>query len=136
MIRLDHWDTYFHLSIWQLAQLENISVIRYVALLLYIVAVEQIGFKVIANIAWRIYNEESIPTPTNIASTEKSTFLAYQLKLGKGEWKDLKYYLKSEGLVLVTWEKLVKLENQLFQHSTGIQMFPILQGSIHLTHHM
>ncbi|KAI6653118.1 hypothetical protein LOD99_3954 [Oopsacas minuta] len=74
----------------QLAQLENISVIRYVALLLYIVAVEQIGFKGIANIAWKIYNEESIPTLSNIVSPEKSTFLAYQLKLGKGKWRDLK----------------------------------------------
>ncbi|KAI6655664.1 hypothetical protein LOD99_1804 [Oopsacas minuta] len=113
-------------SIRQLAQLGNISVIRYVALLLYIVAVEQIGFKGIANIAWKIYNEESIPTLSNMVSPEKSTFLAYQLKLGKGKWRDLKYYLQSEGLVLATWEKLVKLENQLFQHSTGIQMFPIL----------
>ncbi|KAI6655336.1 hypothetical protein LOD99_2171 [Oopsacas minuta] len=70
----------------QLSQLENISVIRYAALLLYIVAVEQIGFKGIANIAWKIYNEESIPTLSNIVSPEKSTFLAYQVKLGKGKW--------------------------------------------------
>ncbi|KAI6646282.1 hypothetical protein LOD99_9313 [Oopsacas minuta] len=50
-IRLDQ--TGILTSIRQLAQLENISVIRYVALLLYIVAVEQIGFKGIANIAWK-----------------------------------------------------------------------------------
>ncbi|KAI6646853.1 hypothetical protein LOD99_9122 [Oopsacas minuta] len=73
-IRLDQ--TGILTSIRQLAQLENISVIRYVALLLYIVAVEQIGFKGIANIAWKIYNEESTPTLSNIVSPEKSTFLA------------------------------------------------------------
>ncbi|KAI6652977.1 hypothetical protein LOD99_4054 [Oopsacas minuta] len=56
--------------------------------------VEQIGFKGIANIAWKIYNEESIPTLSNIVSPEKSTFLAHQLKMGKGKWRDLKYYLQ------------------------------------------
>ncbi|KAI6648993.1 hypothetical protein LOD99_6876 [Oopsacas minuta] len=71
-------------AIRQLAQLENISVIRYGVIHLNIVAVELIGFKGIANIAWKIYNEESMPTLSNIVSPEKSTFLAYQLKLGKG----------------------------------------------------
>ncbi|KAI6658207.1 hypothetical protein LOD99_15476 [Oopsacas minuta] len=42
-IRLDQ--TGILTSFRQLAQLENISVIRYVALLLHIAAVEQIGFK-------------------------------------------------------------------------------------------
>ena len=42
-------------SIRQLAILENISVIRYVALLLYIVASEETGFKTIVNMAWKIY---------------------------------------------------------------------------------
>ncbi|KAI6652933.1 hypothetical protein LOD99_4010 [Oopsacas minuta] len=80
-IRLDQNGilTYFR----QLAQLENNSVLRYIALPLYIVAVEQIGFKGIANIAWKIYNEESIPTLSNIASPEKSAFLAHQLKMEK-----------------------------------------------------
>ncbi|KAI6655735.1 hypothetical protein LOD99_1877 [Oopsacas minuta] len=80
-IRLDQ--TGILTSIRQLAQLENISVIRYVPLLLYIVAVEQIGFKGIVNIAWKIYNEESILTLSNIVSPEKSRFLVYQLKSGK-----------------------------------------------------
>ncbi|KAI6659433.1 hypothetical protein LOD99_10781 [Oopsacas minuta] len=113
-------------SIRQLAQLENISVIPYVALLLYIVAVEQIGFKGITNIAWKIYNEESIPTLSNIVSPEKSTFLAYQLKLGKENGGILNIISNQKASFWQLGKKLVRLENQLFQHSTGIQMFSIL----------
>ncbi|KAI6648395.1 hypothetical protein LOD99_8185 [Oopsacas minuta] len=58
----------------QLAQLENISIICYVALLLYIVAVEQIGIYGIANIPLKMHKEESVPTLSNIVSPEKSTF--------------------------------------------------------------
>ena len=55
-IRLDQ--TGILSSIRQLAILEQISIVRYVALLLYIVAMEEIGFKNIANIAWKIYTNE------------------------------------------------------------------------------
>ena len=48
-------------SIRNLASLENISVIRYIAL--HIVAIEEIGLKNIANIAWKIYSGEE---PENV----------------------------------------------------------------------
>ena len=110
-IRLDQ--TGILSSIRQLANLEKISVIRYVALLLYLVATEEIGFKSVANIAWKIYNSETLQSVTNIVSPEKSTFLAYHLKLGKGKWRELKYYLQSEGLVLSTWEKIREIRSSI-----------------------
>ena len=45
-------------SIRNLESLENISVVRYIALLLYIVAIEEIGLKNIAIIAWKTYSRE------------------------------------------------------------------------------
>ena len=68
-----------------LAILEDISVIRYIALLLYIVAPEETCFKSIVNIAWKIYTGELLQSTSNIVSLHKSTFLAYHLKLGKAK---------------------------------------------------
>ena len=100
-------------SIRQLAILENISVIRYVALLLYIVASEETGFKTIVNMAWKKYTGEFIPTNNNTVCPEKSTFLAYHLKLGKAKWRELRYYLQSEEVVLATWEKIREFRNTI-----------------------
>ena len=63
-------------SIRNLASLENISVVRYIALLLYIVAIEEIGLKNIANIAWKIYSGEEPEKVNKKVSPEKSTFIA------------------------------------------------------------
>ena len=62
-------------SIRQLAILEQISIVRYVALQLCIVTMEEIGFKNIANIAWKIYTNEIFQSTTTIV------FLAYHLKV-------------------------------------------------------
>ena len=107
-IRLDQ--TGILSSIRQLSILEQISIVRYVALLLYIVAMEETGFKDIANIAWKIYTNEIFQSTTTIVSPEKSTFLAYHPKLGKEKWRELRYYLQSEGLLLATWKKNQRIQ--------------------------
>ena len=108
-------------SIRQLATLEQISTVRYVALLLYTVAMEEISFKNIANIAWKVYSSEIFHSTTNLVSPEKSTFLAYKLKLGKGKWRELRYYLRYEGLLVTTWEKIREFRNTIIPN---FQMYP------------
>ena len=44
-------------------------------------------------------------------SPEKSTFIAYHLKLGRSKWTDLRHYLLSDGLNLSTWEQIRSFRN-------------------------
>ena len=117
-------------AISNLACSEGISIIQYVGLILYFFAIVTPGCQNIAKIAKRISEGDNLEDSQKIVPTDKCTFLAYNLSLGKMKWTDLRYFLISEGLKLATWPKIRDFRATLIP---PFQLYPSVSNPIGVT---